>query len=228
MLSRRPLIASVAVLLGFAVPFLPAQSERHGRKYKAPPETSHLEILVVKDTNGKILENAAVIFHPTKDGNDEGNLEIKSGTDGKAFIDIIPTGSDVAIQIIASGFTTYAGNIKLDAPSKQLTIRMKRPTTQVSAYDETEAKDINRKVGVQEPIRNAGPTSTPKPLPSSAPVIKLPSLPQNAKAKGDVTVAPVDHNVTPAPSKPAKAPENTSGSTAPVTDGSPGTSSPSN
>src|SRR6187402_3354413 len=148
---RRSLLVSVVSVVTLAATLAPAQSERHGRKYKAPPETSHLEILVVKDSNGKILENAAVIFHPTKDGNDEGNLEIKSGTDGKAFIDIIPTGSQVGIQVIANGFTTYAGTLLLDGPSKQLTVRMKRPTTQVSAYGENEAKDINRKVGVQEP-----------------------------------------------------------------------------
>jgi hypothetical protein len=227
MLFRRSLLVSVASVVTLAATLAPAQNERHGRKYKAPPETSHLEILVVKDSNGKILENAAVIFHPTKDGNDEGNLEIKSGTDGKAFIDIIPTGSQVGIQVIANGFTTYAGNLLLDGPSKQLIVRMKRPSTQVSAYGDNEAKDMNRSVGVQEPIRNAGPTATPKPLPASAPIIKLPALPQNAKSKGDSTV-PADHNVTPPPSAPAKAPKNTSGDTTPATDGSPGTSSPSN
>src|ERR1700759_4839767 len=134
MLSRL-LLLPVAGLLSLAVPFAPAQDERHGRKYKAPPETSHLEVLIVKDSNGKILENAAVIFHPTKDGDDEGNLEVKSGTDGKAFIDVIPTGSDVDIQVISNGYATYAGTIKLKDPSYAMTIRMKRPTDQVSAYD---------------------------------------------------------------------------------------------
>ena len=56
-----------------------AQDTRHGRKYKAPPVTSHLEVLVLRDSNGKVVENAGVIFHPTKDGIDEGNLEVKSG-----------------------------------------------------------------------------------------------------------------------------------------------------
>ncbi|MBE7159286.1 MAG: hypothetical protein INR62_12800, partial [Rhodospirillales bacterium] len=106
------------------------QSERHGRKYKAPPETSHLEVLVVRESTGKVIENAGVVFHPTKDGEDEGNLEVKSGIDGKAFIDIIPTGSVVQVQVIASGFSTYSGTINLDAPSKQLTVKMKRPQEQ--------------------------------------------------------------------------------------------------
>src|ERR1700759_5428806 len=126
MLSRL-LLLPVAGLLSLAVPFAPAQDERHGRKYKAPPETSHLEVLVVKAANGKVIENAAVIFHPTKDGEDEGNLEVKTGTDGKAFIDVIPTGSDVQIQIISNGFATQAQNIKLAESSRQVTFKMVRP-----------------------------------------------------------------------------------------------------
>jgi hypothetical protein len=225
MFARR-LLLPVAGLLSLSAPFAVAQSERHGRKYKAPPETSHLEVLVVKDTNGKIIENAAIIFHPTKDGEDEGNLEIKSGADGKGFIDVIPTGSDVAIQVISGGFTTYAGTIKLDKASYTMTIRMKRPTEQVSAYAEN-GKDGAKNVGVQEPLHRVAPAAAPKPLSAAEPVIKLPSLPANPKAKGDATVPPADHTVTPPPSAPAK-PTPESITPPPVTDGSPGTSSPSN
>jgi hypothetical protein len=214
MLSRRALPV-VATLLLSAAPLLSAQSERHGRKYKAPPQTSHLEILVVRDFNGKVIENAGVVFHPTKDGVDEGNLEVKSGPDGKAFIDIIPTGSDVQVQVIANGFETYAGDIKLDAPSKQLTIRMKRPTQQISAYDENEGKgNLNRKVGVQEPIRNqATPTTEAKPLPATEPVIKLPALPASKNANGDTTIQP-GTTAAPATKQPTK-----TGNSAPVADG---------
>lgn len=216
MLSRRALPV-VATLLLSAAPLLSAQSERHGRKYKAPPETSHLEILVVRDFNGKVIENAGVVFHPSKDGIDEGNLEVKSGPDGKAFIDIIPTGSDVQVQVIANGFETYAGSLKLDAASKQLTVRMKRPSSQVSAYDESEGKgNLKRNVGVQEPIRNqAAPGTTAKPLSASEPVIKLPALPKNKPADGDATIQP-GTTAAPASKQPTK-----TGNSAPVADGTP-------
>lgn len=212
MLSRRALPV-IATLLLSAAPMLTAQTERHGRKYKAPPETSHLEILVVRDFNGKVIENAGVVFHPMKDGIDEGNLEVKSGPDGKAFIDIIPTGSDVEVQVISNGFETYAGHIKLDAPSKQLTIRMKRPTQQVSAYDESEGKGtLKRSVGVQEPIRNQTvPVTTAKPLPASAPVIQLPKTP--SKPASDATIQP-GNSTAPASKQPT-----TKGNSAPVADG---------
>ena len=56
--------------------------ESHGRKYKAPPETSHIEVTVVKGFNKKPIDGAHVIFHPVKDGVDEGNLEMKTHQDG--------------------------------------------------------------------------------------------------------------------------------------------------
>jgi hypothetical protein len=226
MLSRLFLLP-VAGLLSVAVPFAPAQSERHGRKYKAPPETSHLEVLVVKDTNGKILENAAVIFHPTLDGDDEGNLEVKSGTDGKAFIDVIPKGSDVDIQVISGGYATYAGKIKLTQPSQSITVRMKKPQAQISTYQDNEGESSTRKAGVQEPThRTVKDVEPPKPLSASDPVLKLPSLPANSAAKGDSTV-PADHNVTPPPSKPSKQPNDSSAPLGSTVDGT-AAGSPSN
>ena len=224
MLPLRSLPFVATLLIGSSVAI--AQDDRHGRKYKAPPETSHLEVLVVKDSNGKIIENAAVIFHPSMDGLDEGNLEVKSGTDGKAFIDVIPTGSDVAIQIISNGFATYSGNIKLDGPSKQVTIRMVRPQQQISAYEDNTGKHSTRVTGVQEPIVRAAPVAPAKPLAATEPVLKLPTLPKNTAAKGDSTV-PADHNVQLPPSAPPKPPTNSSAPLGTTVDGTAG-SSPSN
>src|SRR5260370_39813103 len=89
--------ASLALFVSLAPASLQAQDdkqpERHGRKYKAPPETSHIEVTVVKGFNKKPIDGAHVIFHPVKDGKDEGNLEVKTHQDGKAVIDVIPTGS---------------------------------------------------------------------------------------------------------------------------------------
>ncbi|GAA3763211.1 hypothetical protein [Terriglobus aquaticus] len=199
---------------GMALAFaatLAGQSERHGRKYKAPPETSHLEVLVLRDTSGKVIENAGVVFHPTKDGNDEGNLEVKSGVDGKAFIDIIPTGSVVQVQVIASGFATYSGTITLDSPSKQLTIRMKRPQEQYSTYAERSGVST-QKSGVQEPThRTIAPTQN-KAITATDPVLKLPGAPADPKQGGDPTVSPkADHNVSvPASTTPPPQPNRSS------------------
>ncbi|WP_419806407.1 hypothetical protein [Terriglobus sp.] len=176
------------------------QSERHGRKYKAPAETSHFEVLIVRDSSGKVIENAGVVFHPVKDGVDEGNLEVKSGTDGKAFIDIIPTGSVVQVQVIANGFSTYSGTVTLDGPSKQLTVRMRRPQEQYSIY-ENRSGASTEKAGVQEPDHRTVKPTQNKPITATDPVLKLPTAPADPKQTGDPTVSPAaDHNVSVPPS----------------------------
>src|SRR6266702_7341091 len=105
--SRRTFLFSVTLSLAVLAWAIPTQvraqdadnpkPEQHGRKYKAPPETSHIEVTVLKGFNKKPIDGAHVIFHPVKDGQDEGNLELKTHQDGKAIIDVIPTGSSVRI-----------------------------------------------------------------------------------------------------------------------------------
>jgi hypothetical protein len=104
--------------------------------------------------------NAAVIFHPTKDGIDEGNLEMKTDPEGKSVIDVIPIGSKVTIQVIADGFATFAEDYQIDEASRQILITMIRPRAQVSAYLDNSGKPAELKPGVQDPVR---PTTTPNP-----------------------------------------------------------------
>jgi hypothetical protein len=128
-------------------------SQYRGRKYKAPPPTSRIEVQVTKKYNGKPIANAAVVFNPSKDGKDLGSLEVKTDPDGKAVVDIIPTGSTVRVQVIASGFATYGQDYLVDQPTKEIAISMLRPQAQISAYEDNEGKLSQRKPGVQEPIR---------------------------------------------------------------------------
>lgn len=164
--SRRKLLFRIVpVCIGVvltASSLLAEQSpERHGRKYKPPPETSKITVVVTKKSNGKPIMNAAVIFNPFKDGKDIGNLEVKTDPEGKATIDIIPTGSLVRVQVIANGFATFAQDYQVDDPSKDIEISMLRPREQVSSYVDNTGKASTRKPGVQEPIR-------PKPVDPNA------------------------------------------------------------
>lgn len=151
-LFSRFLVASVSLLLASA-PLL-GQESRHGRKYKPPPETSKITVLVTKKSTGKPIMNAAVIFNPyDKDGNDIGNLEVKTDPEGKAIIDIIPTGSRVRVQVIASGYATFAKDYQVDDPTRDIAVEMLRPREQVSSYTDNTGKASSRNWGVQEPIR---------------------------------------------------------------------------
>ncbi len=143
--------------------------EKHGRKYKAPPVTSRIEVTVLKGFNKKPLQQVAVIFHPTKDGIDEGNMEMKTDPEGKAVIDIIPTGSKVTIQVIADGFATFAGVYVVNEASREIVINMERPKAQVSAYIDNSGKPAELKPGVQDPIRPKAKPATPA-TPATTPV----------------------------------------------------------
>ncbi len=140
---------------------------RHGRKYKPPPPTSHIEVQVINKSNGKPIANAAVVFNPTKDGQDEGNLEVKTDPEGKAIIDVIPTGSTVRVQIIANGFATFAEDYVISEPSRQILISMVKPQEQVSAYEDNSGKSSSRKAGVQEPVKPTTPAPAATPAPAS-------------------------------------------------------------
>ncbi len=173
MLSQRALWSKLALVFCLTLLSLQAFGQdsptRRGRKYKPPPDTSHIVIQVLKKTNGKPIMNAAVVFNPTKDGKDIGSLEVKTDPDGKAIIDVIPTGSLVRVQIIANGFATFAEDYQIDEPSREILVSMVRPREQVSAYEDNTGKDSSRKAGVQEPVRSmtpAAPPSATKPTPA--------------------------------------------------------------
>jgi hypothetical protein len=156
--------------------------EQHGRKYKAPPDTSHIEVTVIKGTNKKPIDGAHVIFTSSKDGVEEGGLEVKTHPDGKAAIDVIPTGSRVRIQVLADGFATFAEDYVVKEPSREITVTMIRPRAQVSTYVDNEGKPSQMKPGVQEPVRPkpATPSNSGSPGTSG-------SAPQNSAAPNSST-----------------------------------------
>ena len=167
--SRKFPRAFLAVCL-FAVSLpglLFAQDQPHrGRKYTPPPATAKITVTVIKASNGKPIENAAVVFHPIKNGKDEGNLELKSNEDGKVSIEVIPIGDTVRLQVIANGFQTFGDDYEITTDSKDIVVKMKHPDRQYSIYEQ---HDGNKQQGGADtktdeaPKANQKPQSTPPP-----------------------------------------------------------------
>lgn len=105
-----------------------------GRKYKTPPPASRIEVTVLRDVNGKPVENAAVIFHPIEGDRDKGIMELKTNEEGKCIIDVIPVGDTVRMQIIARGFQTTGQDFKVDKDALKFEVRLRRPGEQFSIY----------------------------------------------------------------------------------------------
>jgi cell division septation protein DedD len=117
-----------------------------------------------------------VVFHAVRNGQNDGNLEVKTDPDGKAAIDVIEIGSQVTVQVIANGFATYASDIAVDSPTKELLVKLQRPKAQVSDYEDNDSKPapVTPSSIVQEHVvpKPASPPAAPP-----APVTKVPPAP---------------------------------------------------
>ena len=131
---RRILFSPSGAVLLALLSALPALSQERGRKYKAPPPVARIAITVIRASNGKPVEDAAVIFHTFHEGKDQGNMEIKTNEDGKAVLDVIPIGDEVQLQVFKSGFQTYGETFTNDTPTRDLQVKVKRPSGQYSIY----------------------------------------------------------------------------------------------
>ena len=99
------------------------------------PKVSTVNIVVVRDSNGKPVKNAEVVLHLLdKEGNaKQDGLELKTHEDGKAATDGIPYGK-VRIQVIAHGFRTWGNDYEVRQPNMEITIKLQKPSGQFSIY----------------------------------------------------------------------------------------------
>ncbi|HTV09736.1 MAG TPA: carboxypeptidase-like regulatory domain-containing protein [Candidatus Aquilonibacter sp.] len=157
----RILSLSAGVLAAAAVPALHAQE--HGRKWQPPPPTASVVVNVVRAFDGKPYENAGVVFHAVRNGKDDGNLEVKTDPDGNARIDVLEVGSHVLVQVIATGYATAATEFDLPADGKHLSIKLRRPQAQVSAFEDNDGKLSQTQPGTQERVIPKSPPSSTQP-----------------------------------------------------------------
>jgi uncharacterized GH25 family protein len=98
--------------------------------------TSTLNFLVLRDYNGKPVQNASVILHPVdkrgKQG--KGGYQLKTDSEGKTSFEGVPYGK-LRVQVLAQGFQTYGEDYDVSHPTTAITIKLKRPQGQYSIYD---------------------------------------------------------------------------------------------
>jgi Carboxypeptidase regulatory-like domain len=114
---------------------------------QTPEPTAIMNFLIIKEDNGKPVRNAAVIMHPVNAHGQQtrGGLELKTDTDGKTSFDGIPYGR-LRVQVLASGFQTFGEDYDVAQAKIDLTIKLKRPQSQYSIYqDHPEEKKEDKK-----------------------------------------------------------------------------------
>jgi hypothetical protein len=140
------LVTAVVIVLGFSLIELATAQEN-----EAP--MSDLRFVVLKDYNGKPIRNAAVVLHPVsrKGKQARGGLELKTDNDGRTNIDGIPYGP-LRVQVLAPGFQTFGADYEINQPELEITVKLKRPGGQYSAYGDTKkADDKNQPVQKPQP-----------------------------------------------------------------------------
>ena len=125
-------------------------------KSAAPQQSSNLRFTVVKDDNDKPVRNASVILHlVTKDGKQaKGGFQLKTDNQGITATEGIPYGP-IRIQVLAPGMQTFGEDYQIDKPQMDIEIRMKRPTDQLTIYDQPQSK--------QPAAQPATPPAEPRP-----------------------------------------------------------------
>lgn len=95
---------------------------------------SNMRFMVVRESNGKPVKNAAVVLHPVNKGKQsKGGMELKTNDEGRAVIEGIPYGR-LRVQVLAPGFQTFGEDYDVNAAETVITVKLKRPGTQYSIY----------------------------------------------------------------------------------------------
>ena len=100
-------------------------------------ETTRLTVRVVSETNDKPVNDAHVVVRfvtaRTLRRDKRTSWEAKTNQRGMLVLTQIPYGA-VRVQVIARGYQTYGEQFELSKPEQELTIQLKLPPEQVSAY----------------------------------------------------------------------------------------------
>ncbi|MFZ1132359.1 MAG: carboxypeptidase-like regulatory domain-containing protein [Terriglobales bacterium] len=99
--------------------------------------TSRLRFVVIRDSDGKPVRNAAVVLHPVKSKGKQaqGEMELKTDPEGKTSVDGIPYGP-LRVQVLAPHFQTFGEDYEVNKPELEITVKLKHPGEQYSVYDD--------------------------------------------------------------------------------------------
>ena len=102
----------------------------------AQDDKTRLTVKVLRETDGKPVADAHVVIHFTEGKllkDRRGTWETKTNRRGEVMLPNVPTGT-ARVQVIARGYQTYGNQHQFTKAEEEVTIRLKSPQGQVSAY----------------------------------------------------------------------------------------------
>ncbi|MGD0598201.1 MAG: carboxypeptidase-like regulatory domain-containing protein [Terriglobales bacterium] len=118
-----------AIILGFGMVGLAWTQEDEG-------PTSRLRFVVVRDSDGKPVRDAAVVLHPVKRKGKQaqGEMDLKTDAEGRTSVDGIPYGP-LRVQVLAPHFQSFGEDYEINKAEMEITVKLKRPGGQYSVYE---------------------------------------------------------------------------------------------
>jgi len=97
--------------------------------------TATMNFVIVKDSNGRPVRNAAVVLHSVnhKGKQESGGVELKTNEEGQASYNGVPYGK-VRVQVLARGLQTFGEDYDIEQPTVDITIKLKPPAGEYSIY----------------------------------------------------------------------------------------------
>ena len=102
---------------------------------KKKHQSSALNFVVVKETNGKPVRNASVVLHAVEEDGKQakGGYELKTDPEGKTSFEGVPYGK-LRVQVLAPGYQTFGDDYVINQPQQEIVIKLKPPQGQYSIY----------------------------------------------------------------------------------------------
>jgi hypothetical protein len=123
------MVMVVAIVLGFGMVGLAWTQDDEG-------PTSRLRFVVVRDSDGKPVRDAAVVLHPVKRKGKQaqGEMDLKTDAEGRTSVDGIPYGP-LRVQVLAPHFQSFGEDYEINKAEMEITVKLKRPGGQYSVYE---------------------------------------------------------------------------------------------
>jgi len=102
----------------------------------AQDDTTQLTLKVLRESDRKPVADAHIVLHFTEERllrDKRGSWETKTNRKGEVMLPNVPLGT-AKVQVIARGYQTYGNQHELTKAEEELTILLKPPQKQVSAY----------------------------------------------------------------------------------------------
>jgi len=123
------MVMVVAIVLGLGMVGLVWTQDDEG-------PMSRLRFVVVRDSDGKPVRDAAVVLHPVKrkGKQGQGEMDLKTDAEGRMSVDGIPYGP-LRVQVLAPHFQSFGEDYEINKAEMEITVNLKRPGGQYSVYE---------------------------------------------------------------------------------------------